>query len=169
MTEEILNDVDDTQVVEETTETVSKEQYDLMQAEAEKYKGYFKKEKAKQKNVKPDSNDVDMSSIKQEIMAEVSFYTSNPNADQFKEKINVYVEKWLTHDEAYRLVASTENPSLLIDQQTKAKQAAPWKELTGVAWTDAGDVDFWSMTPEEASKLSAAEAEKFWDYKKNEV
>lgn len=167
MTDENLN-VEET--VEETVaaeDTISMEKYREMEATAEKYKGYFKKEKAKQKTTKADSSDMDMDSIKKEIMEEVSFYTNNPNANQFKDWISEYVDKWLTHDEAYRLVASKEDPSLLIDQQTKAKLEAPAKELTGVAETATGDIDYSSITPEEALKLPHEQQEKYWDYKKN--
>ena len=173
--ENIEENVDNVEAVEdESTEETNNEEtvdfkakYEKAVEEAEKYKWYFKKEKAKQKSSKSSpKSDVDISSIKQEIMQEVSFYTNNPKASAFKDSISEYVEKWLTHDEAYRLVASKEDPSLLIDSQTKAKQDAPKKELTWIASSDGGWTDFASMTDEEAMKLPVDKQEEYWEYKK---
>jgi hypothetical protein len=67
--------------------------------------------------------------MKQEIMQELKFYTTNPQAETYKEKIDEYREKGISYDDAFRIIASKENPNLLLDDQTKAKQEAPSKQL----------------------------------------
>jgi len=94
MTDENLN-VEET--VEETVneeETVDFEaKYNEALKEAEKYKGYFKKEKAKQKNAKADpKQDVDLESLETKIMQKVDFYTTNPAARELKAEIDNYME-----------------------------------------------------------------------------
>lgn len=152
-------------VLDEWTEVekVDKELLDKALAEAEKYKGYFKKAKAKENNK---SANVDMWSIKEDIMQELKFYTSYPEAEQFKEKINEYKSKWLSYEDSFKLVASKENPQVLIDQQTKAKQEISSKTLDWVANTWLWWVDYSKMTAEQAVKVSDEEFDKYWESKK---
>ena len=97
-------------------------------------------------------------------MEELRFYNSNPVAEQFKDQIDVYKEKGLSYEEAFRLTASKENPQLLLDQQSKAQNDAPSKILDWVStdlWTD---YDNWKA--EDISKASDEEFNKYWDNQK---
>lgn len=147
--------------------TVSKEEYDALMAKYEKVNGNFKKAKAKQNNKSTTTDPVDGNSLKKELREEISFYTKHPDAESHEEAIAEYRDKWLTLDEAYRLVLSKENPSSLIDPQTKAKADAGQKQLDWIANTDAWWLDFSTMTSAEALKLSYDDQDKYWDYKKN--
>ena len=158
------------ETVEETVDTEEmvdfKAKYEEALKEAEKYKGYFKKEKAKQKNAKEEPPSVDLESLESKIMQKVEFYTTHPAAKDLKADIDSYMEAWLDIEKAYKLAAAEKDPSLLIDSQTKAKQEAPKKELTGVANADWGWIDFASMTDTEALQLTPEQQEQYWEYKK---
>lgn len=157
--------VEETADTEETADFEAK--YNEALKEAEKYKGYFKKEKAKQKNAKADpQQDIDLESLETKIMQKVEFYTTNPAAKELKAEIDTYMETWLSIEQAFKLAAAEKDPSLLIDQQTKAKQEAPNKVLTGVANPEAWGIDFASMTDEEAMKLPMDKQNEYWEYKK---
>ena len=165
------NIVEEEVAVEEPAETAEetidyKAEAERWKDSAEKYKWYFKKEKAKQKKQKNDW-DIDLWDLKKEIMEEVKFFTKHPEAETVKEWMQEYLEKGLSYDDAYKLAASKTDPSLLIDQQTKAKAESGQKELTGIAAEDWGWIDFSSIQPNEVLNLSEEDQDKYWEYKKN--
>ena len=159
-------DVEETSTEEETINYQA--EAEKWKQQAEKYKWYFKKEKAKQKQSKTDdTSDVDVNDLKQEIMEEIKFFTKHPEAETVKEWMQEYLEKWLSYDDAYKLAASKNDPSLLIDSQTQAKAESGQKDLTGIAAEDWGDVDFSSIQPNEVLNLSETDQDKYWEFKKN--
>jgi len=92
MTEEIDN-IETTDDVEATTseDMVSREQYDEALKQAEKYKGYFKKSKAKEKDKPATATQGDYETMEKSIMEKIEFYSTKPDAKQYKEQINEYV------------------------------------------------------------------------------
>jgi len=167
MTEEIDN-IETTDDVEATTseDMVSREQYDEALKQAEKYKGYFKKSKAKEKDKPATATQGDYETMEKSIMEKIEFYSTKPDAKQYKEQINEYVGRWLSHNEAYVLAAGVENPSLLVDQQTLNRQDAKRAELTWTASTNAGWIDYSNRTESDQKNASEEERDGFWDYKK---
>lgn len=165
MEDEILDapDMDVSETVEGGVDY--KAMYEEANAKAEKYQWYFKKEKAKQKkDPKETSEWLDPDSLRSSIMEEVEFFVSTPQAKEFKDSIKDYTSKWLSYDDAYRLVASKENPSLLIDQQTKNKSDVV--DVTGVPADVWSASDFTWMTAAEAAKLPEDKFDEYWAYKK---
>lgn len=164
----------DLESVEQKENTDSQDQavdykalYDEAQAKADKYQWYFKKEKAKQKNANVSKNTdstIDADALRKSIVEEVGFYSSTPTAQQYKEKIDEYVARGLSYEDSYQLVASKENPSLLIDQQTKNKT-----EVTDITWVPTPwtvSNDYSSMEWSNVKNLSDKEFDEYWNYKK---
>lgn len=141
--------------------------YEKEKAAHEKYKGYFKKEKAKQKDAQQEpTQEIDINSIEAKIMQKVEFYQSHPEARELKADIDGYVSEGMDINRAFKLAAADKNPSLLIDQQTKAQEEAKQKELTGL---DSGadiSTDFSTWTDQDAAKASDEDFEKYWEFKK---
>ena len=167
MTEEndVIEPTEDGEATIGGDDMVSREQYDEALKQAEKYKWYFKKSKAKEKDKPATNTNVDYETMEKSIMDKMEFYSTKPDAKQYKEQINEYVGRWLSHDEAYVLAAGVENPSLLVDQQTINRQEAKRAELTWTASTDAGWADYASRTETDQKNASDEESDKYWDYK----
>lgn len=155
-----------TEVEVDADEAVSLEEFNALKAKYEKVERNFKRMKAKEHKSKT-TETVDSNDLKKQLREEISFYAKNPEAEKFEEAIDEYRDKWLTLDEAYKLAAAKEDPSLLISSQQKAKAEVANKDLDWVANADAGWIDFSTITPSEAAKLSWEEQDKYWEYKKN--
>lgn len=131
MTEENATVVETTEdVTTEVEATDWKEKYEQAEANHQKYKGYFKKEKAKQKD-SPSAEGVNVDEIESRLYNKLEFYNSNPAAKELKAEIDAYTKEGMAIDKAFKLAAAENNPSLLMDQQTINKSQAQKKELTG--------------------------------------
>ena len=109
--------------------------YEDQVAQTEKYKGYFKKEKAKQ--AKAPKEETQSSFDAEAFEAKMEFYQSNPEAKEYKAEIEGYVQNGLSYDKALKLTLAEQNPNSLIDPQTINKQEAGKTELTGTPVVDS--------------------------------
>lgn len=152
---------------------LSKADYEALTQQAqsgEKWKNRYKSVQRKSNESQPvqaqqQTQEIDVNWLKQSIIEEVKFFNTHPEASEFEADIKSFVnDKGLTYEQAYKLVASDKNPTLLVDQQFINQQTANQWAITGTA--DVG-YDLKDMPMEEAVKtLSDEDLDKWTEYQK---
>lgn len=90
------------------------------------------------------------------------FFSKNPMAKEFESQIDELVaSKWLTQDEAFKLYAAENNPSLLLDEQYRNK-ATSTSSLTWVPKDQT--IDKSNLTAEDAKDMSPEEFLQWSDW-----
>lgn len=161
--EEKVETVEEISTEEATDDVDYKSLYEEKQKEADKYKGYFKNAKAKEKK-QPASQSVDVQElVQQELRKErelSSFKTKLWMQDIPEEMVNLKESNPnLSRDQVYKLSPQGNDPTNNVDPN---EMSSPWR--TVVVWNKA------KITAEELSKLSQGEYNEMSDkIKKGEV
>lgn len=146
----------------ETDNTDYKSLYEQEKAEAEKWKGRFKKSKANE-NSWPKVNEDEIitkatASVDEKLNA-INFYSQNKEAIESKEDIEALVGKGIDREKAYKYVMAEKNPEALLDE-AKRNQLAGNTALNGVPAHQNPTQWIMNMSEEDIAKMSDSEFDK---------
>ncbi len=129
-------DVEETNV--ETTENQEidyKSLYEEKEAKVSELEGLIQKHKWKKKTPEV-TNNVDVDALITQKLAEKDFYSSNPEMSEYKDQINEFTSKGLSHEQAKRLV---------IDSDPTIQNRANAQNSNFTEWTSGGGVKSYSQ------------------------
>ena len=149
---------------QENEEEISYEQALEWKKKAERLEKAEKKiVEFKKQSKKKDDTPINSKEELKQLLAEERFYDKNPEASQYKEKIEEYQKKGLWLDEAYFL-ASRNDKDVEWNREIYWKWLVKWnqiKEDMSVVSLDAFD----RMTPEQQEHYSDKMTKKYWKIK----
>lgn len=118
-------------------------------------------EKKTKKETKTTDNTIDPKAEFKRLMAEDKFYTANPEAEAYKDKIEEYQSKGLSLEDAYFLASKS-------DRVIEENREVYWKGI--VKWSTTSsewirlltESEYQRLSDEELNKYNAETKAKFW-------
>lgn len=136
-----LDDIDLLQLEEEEEDYKSK--YEKLFAEHEKTrKALVSYKKANKKSKQNTDFDDDLDARLDARLEMRDFYKNNPNASEYKEKIEDYVKKWLSRDDALYLLSRDE-----VEAKKSAEPKTIGRARVNTGFKKISANEFYKMTP----------------------